>query len=226
MANTCYLPEPQLVLELPPHRPEAPLVAAELVESPEANPWKNRPGRRFKKDYQKYLYVLQNGFCAYCENPIPENSNDPRAPAPGRSRIDHVKPQSQHPDLRYTPSNLVLSCNRDSSQHLDIHCDAAKSDQLLPIEPGPGCNDGWVMLTDGKIVARHSSSQHNRDLNETARVLNLNSARLTNSRREDAESLFSVLNDNTIPVEMRQGMLQVLLSQVGGRNYVKTVLPQ
>lgn len=212
------------MLELPVDRLDAHAIDAKLVSSPAEHKWNSRTSQKFKKDYRIYLYALQEEHCAYCENPIPTAFNDRGISAADSSRIDHVKPRSQRPDLRFTPANLVLSCQCAGSCDAEAHCDAAKEDDVLPIEPGPGCNDGWVMQTDGVIVAEHSSSERVRDLTETARVLNLNSPRLTGGRKAAAESLLAILHNDSIPVDAKPAAVEVLLSQLGGRNYLNTLL--
>lgn len=212
------------MLELPEQDPGAPTPNARLRTSPEHVAWRSRAANPFKEAMRRHLFTLQGGRCAYCENHSPPRTDDATLPAPGTSRLDHVQPQSKYPHVRYTPSNLVLSCQSPQGKRPEAHCDTAKADDTLPIRPSPGCNAGITMTTHGELAAKHDSTQRTRDLTRTFDVLNLNAPRLVMLRRQAAHNLIALLNDTSISTTKRAQAVEAFLNAVDGSNYVRTLL--
>lgn len=80
----------------------------------------------------------QDGLCVYCEVQL----------APTAGQVEHIKPKggpSGVPALCFTYTNYAHSCVNNKT------CGQKKGDGILPIEPGPGCNDDWALSTDGTI---------------------------------------------------------------------------
>lgn len=80
----------------------------------------------------------QGGLCVYCEKKL----------AATEGQVEHIKPKSGpngHPHLCFTYSNYAHSCINEKS------CGQKKKDGLLPITPGPNCNDRWKLSITGYI---------------------------------------------------------------------------
>lgn len=80
----------------------------------------------------------QGGLCVYCE----------RSLEPDAGQVEHIKPKAgnnAHPQLCFVYSNYAHSCINNQT------CGQKKKNGLLPIEPGPGCNQFWTLSTDGFI---------------------------------------------------------------------------
>ncbi len=68
--------------------------------------------------------------------------------AANAGQIDHIKPKSgtnAHPHLCFSYTNYAHSCINSKT------CGQKKRNGLLPIEPGPHCNDEWTLSTGGTI---------------------------------------------------------------------------
>lgn len=80
----------------------------------------------------------QGGLCVYCERELAADSG----------QVEHIKPKggaNAFPQLCFTYTNYAHSCINPKT------CGQKKKNGLLPIEPGPGCNDRWSLSTDGTI---------------------------------------------------------------------------
>lgn len=104
----------------------------------------------------------QGGLCAYCEKPL----------AAAEGQIDHINPKAGangRPDLCFTYRNYAHSCINPKT------CGQKKSNGLLPIEPGPGCNAGWSLSTDGTIEPLPGLTRQRRHVvTQTRDMLGLN----------------------------------------------------
>lgn len=84
------------------------------------------------------LHTDQSGLCVYCEKGLSANEG----------QVEHIKPKAGpngHPQLCFSYTNYAHSCINPKT------CGQKKGNGLLPIEPGPGCNDQWTLSTDGTI---------------------------------------------------------------------------
>lgn len=91
-----------------------------------------------KQRVKASLNADQGGLCAYCETYL----------AAKDGQIDHIKPKSgtkAHPQLAFVYTNYAQSCINEKT------CGQKKKAGLLPIEPGPGCNDNFSLATDGQL---------------------------------------------------------------------------
>lgn len=115
----------------------------------------------------------QGGLCAYCECAL----------APTQGHVDHIKPKAgpvARPDLCFSYTNYAHSCSTDR------RCGHQKKARLLPIEPGPGCNDRWSMSpSDGRLAVRNGLQRLQRvPVNETIGMLGLNQPALVADRKD------------------------------------------
>ena len=62
-----------------------------------------------KTDLKNYLINEQYSLCAYCECDL--NIPIIRSDTPRSTHLEHLAPQSQYPELRFSYHNLVASCN-------------------------------------------------------------------------------------------------------------------
>jgi uncharacterized protein (TIGR02646 family) len=136
-----------------------------------------------KKAIRKHLHEDQQGLCAYCE----------RLLAADEGQIDHIKPKGGphgHPHLAFVYSNYAHSCIRHDT------CGQKKGDGLLPIEPGPGCNDDVVLTTDGHIEPlRTLTRRRKHDVQCTMDMLGLRTAALVEDRRKWIEVLVHIMRN-------------------------------
>lgn len=91
-----------------------------------------------KRAVKAALNQDQGGLCVYCERELVANAG----------QIDHIKPKAgehAHPELCFSYRNYAHSCIHPKT------CGQKKGDRLLPIEPGPGCNQQWGLSRDGRI---------------------------------------------------------------------------
>lgn len=128
------------------------------------------------------LNADQGGLCVYCESFLLAN----------KGQIEHIKPKGgadAHPALCFTYTNYAHSCINPKT------CGQKKQDGLLPIEPGPGCNAGWNLSTDGTIetiVGLTRAQQH--EVRKTRDMLGLNNdLALVDERRLWLKNALAVL---------------------------------
>ncbi|HCF6874122.1 TPA: HNH endonuclease [Pseudomonas aeruginosa] len=70
--------------------------------------------------YREQIHADCQNRCVYCDIRIEENGHEGFA-------LDHFRPQEVFPDLRDTPTNLVIACgkcNRNKSSHWPVGKDA------------------------------------------------------------------------------------------------------
>ena len=128
------------MVELQRRSPEPP----ELVVYRENHPgdpvivFESQEFHALKIEIKAKLNEDQGGLCAYCEQKLP----------PNEGQVEHVLPKrgaNGRPDLALHYDNWVHGCIHPK------HCGQKKADNLLPIEPAPGCNDHFILLDDGSI---------------------------------------------------------------------------
>lgn len=156
-----------------------------------------------KRAVKAALHEDQDGMCAYCE----------RLLSPDSGQIDHIKPKggaNAHPHLCFTYTNFAHSCIDDKT------CGQKKKDGLLPIEPGPGCNDRWELSTNGKIEPLSPlsrSEKHN--VKKTRDMLGLNTPDLTKDREEWFKSAISTLErcPDDIDIFLQDAPFRVIIAK-------------
>jgi len=125
----------QSVIELQ-HRTTIPPRLNEFLESNlHADPdvFEAQAFQPINKAIKKCLNEDQGSLCVYCETHL----------AAENRQIDHIKPKKDHPQLAFTYTNFAHSCINDKT------CGQKKKGGLLPIEPGLGCNDQFMLSTNG-----------------------------------------------------------------------------
>ncbi|MBN3043366.1 TIGR02646 family protein [Pectobacterium brasiliense] len=78
------------------------------------------------------LHQDQGGLCVYCEQHLKSTEG----------QVEHIKPKAganAHPHLCFDYHNYAHSCINNQT------CGQRKGNGLLPIEPGPGCNQQWAI---------------------------------------------------------------------------------
>lgn len=127
----------------------------------------------------------QAGLCAYCERQLVATAG----------QVDHIKPKGgKHgrPELCFSYTNFAHSCISDKT------CGQMKSAGLLPIEPGPGCNQQWVYsTTDASIQPTSSLTRTQRHpVQQTLDMLGLNhDAALVQERKHWFAQVLTVLQE-------------------------------
>lgn len=110
------------------------------------------------------LAAAQEGLCVYCERPLAKDGQ--QIP---QGHVEHIKPRSKYSELTFDHKNLAVSCDGRAAGKGAVSCGHKKADHELPVEPGPGCNDGLVMLRDGTLYPGDD-----RILAQTLEILGLN----------------------------------------------------
>ena len=115
-----------------------------------------------KRAVRASLHRDQDGLCVYCECSL----------QPTGGQVDHIKPKggpNAYPHLSFVYQNYAYSCINNRT------CGQKKNSGLLPIEPGPGCNEDWTLSTDGTIEAVAGLTRQRRhQVTQTCGMLGLN----------------------------------------------------
>lgn len=127
------------------------------------------------------LNVEQGGLCVYCEKQLDATMG----------HVEHIKPKAGlngRPELCFVYTNYTQSCMTHTT------CGQKKSNALLPIEPGTGCNAYWSLSTDGTIEPRVGNTPDQTvDANTTRDILGLNDdADLVDERMRWFDSAYEV----------------------------------
>lgn len=130
------------------------------------------------------LNADQGGLCAYCEREL----------SPAGGQIDHIKPKNgpnARIDLCFIYTNYAHSCINERT------CGQKKKAGLLPIEPGPGCNDDMFLnTTDGMLEPRKGLTKHRQhEVRQTRDMLGLNAdPALVQERKKYLVSTLQILH--------------------------------
>lgn len=123
----------------------------------------NRDFQAIKRVIRQALNKLQESRCVYCETRL----------VAGEGHIEHIQPKSgpnAQPSLCFEYTNFAHSCSTPNT------CGQKKKAGVLPISPGPGCNDDWTLSTgDGAIQPLTGLSRRERHkVTQTRDMLGLN----------------------------------------------------
>lgn len=133
-----------------------------------------------KGQLREHLVEEQGYICCYCNRAINADHT---------TKIEHLLPQDQnlYPEKRFDYDNLLASCDggeRDKKPHRMVHCDARKSNQLLPISPlNNDCESQIRFLPTGEILPQNN----NPDAQQTIAVLGLDIPKLNLERQSAIE---------------------------------------
>jgi uncharacterized protein (TIGR02646 family) len=99
------------------------------------------------------------------------------------SHIEHLNPQSSHPDETLNYQNLLASCQGEGeTSRKPAHCGHKRGNELLPITPlDPNCEDWFVYTEDGQILA-NPNSVASTEAEKTIELLDLNIPKLRRMR--------------------------------------------
>lgn len=170
------------------HRSSAPQVLLNyLARNPAAQPsdFDSRNFQPVKRELKSALNEDQGGLCAYCEQKL----------AGTEGQIDHIKPKggpNAHPHLAFDYFNYAHSCVNERT------CGQKKKAGLLPIEPGPGCNDEFSLsVSDGQLEPLTGlSRQRKHAVRQTRDMLGLQSPMLVQQRKQWLEAALEVAQLN------------------------------
>lgn len=124
------------MVELAHHLTEPASLLAHRARDPQA-PWDSLPHVPVKRDLRRQLNTEQDGLCIYCEDQL----------SPDAGHIEHIVPRSHDRTLTFVYSNLAHSCGNRS------RCGDGKDNELLPIEPRPGCSVYFELsVTTGRLA--------------------------------------------------------------------------
>ncbi len=103
-----------------------------------------------KNRLKKTLLEEQGYICCYCQKRVELFS----------SHIEHLKPQSKHPNEIFNYKNLLASCYGEldnGSKPIFKHCGHAKDDEELPVSPRDiDCENYFVFDKLGEIFPNQS----------------------------------------------------------------------
>ena len=120
------------------------------------------------------LHQDQGGLCVYCEQQLKADEG----------QVEHIKPKAganAHPHLCFDYHNYAHSCINNQT------CGQSKGNGLLPIEPGPGCNQQWAIAgSNGRIEPLPTLTKRQRHpVVQTRDMLGLNKdPNLVNERKK------------------------------------------
>lgn len=164
---------------------------------PELLPYANAPVGDFddvaflpvKRAVKVALHAEQGGLCVYCEKLLSNTEG----------HVEHIRPKRgnyAHPHLCFVYGNLAHSCDNPHT------CGHNKKSGILPIEPGPGCNSDFTLLTDGQLDAVVTLDRVRRhEVRKTRDMLGLNTASLCRERKQYVETVVQLLQQSPNEVE-------------------------
>jgi len=140
--------------------------------------WKSF-NRNVKNDVYESVLYEQGYICCYCGIRISRK----------KCHIEHYRPKSKYPDLTFTYSNLISSCQGEDEQRptKPVHCGHKKGgwfDEELMISPlDPNCSSYFKYTGAGEILPTENS-EHQEAAETTIRMLALNINKLKKMRRK------------------------------------------
>ena len=151
---------------------------ADLRTHRDANPggsWDDPAFASVRPTVRRQLNLEQEGLCIYCESLLDENEG----------HVEHIKSKGKNPPLTFVYENLAHSCNGPG------HCGHHKKRQALPVEPRPGCNRFFDLMTlDGRLLSASGlTSAESQHATDTIRILGLNVAALAWQRKGFADTI-------------------------------------
>ena len=147
-----------------------------------------------KSSFTEYLVEEQDGLCAYCECDLTlpvTGSSTPRS-----RHLEHIKPQSDYPESRFSYENLVASCNGQLLVSERIKegesCGHRKKNEYGSWFLSPVNNEHISQYfsydsQDGDIVA--AETDRSEDAKKMINILNLNAPYLKNARLNSKDVL-------------------------------------
>lgn len=139
------------------------------AEPPELTTYRAQPGARYDGDsgfppvkaaIRAALIREQNGLCCYCNQRV-------RATDDGM-RIEHRAPQSVAPTRDLDWRNLLGACCGNEGPR-ETHCDVAKGNQEIAIDPTEGSHVATVTFTAGGRLAS-TREEFQRDIEGVLRL--------------------------------------------------------
>lgn len=135
-----------------------------------------------KNELRDSLLEEQGYICCYCMRRIPKKLNEKEIKSHFPDcKIEHVKCQSENPDLELNYNNLVMACNGNHGFPRKIQtCDTFKGERDLsfsPADTNKNVENVIKFKANGEIFSDDETV--NRELNE---VLNLNTKNLKDIR--------------------------------------------
>jgi uncharacterized protein (TIGR02646 family) len=163
-----------------------------------------------KTDIWSCLLEMQSHYCAYCECRIHKPCDQQKE----TRHIDHFYPKGNDPKKTFEWDNLFGSCStKENCGHYSQNNDkkgACKPDRDTPEKL-------FSFSSDGKIAPKHGLSQTQLDMaNKTIEVFNLNSSRLTNSRKAEISSVASTAKEllSTLEQEIDANTIQDIRREI------------
>lgn len=169
-----------------------------------------------KQELREELLKETYGLCCYCEIELQNN--------PNVAIVEHVQPKlgtiNQH--LIFDYSNLSISCKggEKDPKPKELHCDSCKGSTPIPISIFDSRIEEEVKYSiDGKIVGTTA------DATKTIEILNLNTKKLNNLRRNTVFGLIFSDVENTILISEKDAMSlynKIVLNK--GHEYYSSVI--
>mgnify|MGYP003627089784 CR=1 FL=1 len=170
-----------------------------IVKGNEPAAWKayrKTPGVDFYAIQELKVALLseQGYLCCYCMHPINI----------GKMQVEHYKPRSIYPDLKFDYTNLFAVC--EGNFCTDRHCDNKKGNTELSIHPADSRNncEGIVCYsTNGKLTY---PERYKIDIEQT---LNLNNSVLISNRKGALSGAVRALSK----INYKRSKIQKLIDQ-------------
>lgn len=159
-----------------------------------------------KQAVKHALHRDQAGLCVYCERELASTGG----------QVDHVLPKggtSAYPQLCFSYGNYAHSCIHPKT------CGQRKRHGLLPILPGPGCNQEWSLstLTGELEPVAGLTRQRQHAVKQTRDMLGLNKdAALVKDRKEWLEKAMQIAQTDpqAVAVFLAQSPFRYVLATV------------
>jgi len=171
-------------------------------EPKEFTDWKNCANEDWQPTFSKLsnpekqhvfnsLLNEQGHICCYCERELKEND----------FHIEHFKPKdkTKFPELQLEYSNLLCSCQRNTTKSEPLHCGNSKEnwfdDDLIVSPLFSNCENEFIFSFDGHISP---SNEQNIKATETIKRLQLDNTKLVAMRNKLLEPFLEDLSDSDL----------------------------
>jgi len=157
------------------------LLEAYRDHHPGLNHWGDENFIPARTEVRHTLHREQQGLCVYCEGEI----------GPDEGHVEHIKSRSRYPERVFDFTNLAHSCDGRK------HCGHFKDNNILSIEPRPGCNSFFdLMATDGRLTSAVDLDEEDKKrADATLQILGLNTPKLARLRQQFSTVLRSLASD-------------------------------
>ncbi|MBW4680939.1 MAG: TIGR02646 family protein [Microcoleus vaginatus WJT46-NPBG5] len=148
-----------------------------------------------KAELHDCLLREQGYICCYCGIGIDRNN----------SHIEHLKPQSNYPNLDLEYTNLLASCQRESEKFDPTHCGPKKKNEELMVSPlQVNCGDFFSYVVGSGEILPATDPDKQAAAKETIDKLGLDIDKLRAARVKALEAFLNTMQDEELSDEEKR----------------------